>query len=223
MTDQLLEVIIDSREESRVIYDLATHFILHADTIGDWSEEELPAGDIEIGGIGFERKTISDFASSLMEDRLFEQAYKLNQRYEHAYILIEGNLSQTDNRLDIGSDIAPASLRGAMASLTSRHGLPVICCSNRRLLADMAVRLARKHIEEASSEVFPTSDIKERDMPTAMRMYGCIPGVGPETARTLHGEYPTIAEFMRDASIDSLKELDGIGDKMASEIMGAFL
>lgn len=218
MTKETVHVTIDVREPGEVTAKVSDH-----PEVESFDLAELPAGDLEINGVGFERKTMSDYASSLLEGRLNEQAVKLNQRYEHAYILVEGDLVETGNPLDaVTSNIAPESLRGSMSSLTARQGLPVLCCSNRALLADMAVRLARKHVEEKGTS-FVTSGAVGKNEPTAKMMYSCISGVGADTAETLYAEYPSMAEFMSNASVEDLQQLDGIGEKTAEKIMEGVL
>jgi Holliday junction resolvasome RuvABC DNA-binding subunit len=42
-------------------------------------------------------------------------------------------------------------------------------------------------------------------------------------ARVIYDEYPSVTDLVRDADIDSLQKLDGIGPETASKIMGSFL
>jgi DNA excision repair protein ERCC-4 len=218
MTKETVEVIVDVREPGEVSAKVTDHPEVESFTLA-----ELPAGDLEIDGVGFERKTMSDYTSSLLEGRLEEQVVKLNQRYEHAYILVEGDLVETNNPLSaVTSNIAPESLRGSMSSLTARHGVPVLCCSNLALLADMAVRLARKHVEENNGSFVSTGAVGSNE-PTAKMMYGCIDGVGADTAETLYVEYPSMAKFMSNATVEDLRQLDGIGKKTAEKIMEGVL
>lgn len=222
MSKQKVTVVIDSREDEDVIADLAAEFSMH-DEVEDYRVEELPAGDLEIEGIGFERKTFSDYVSSMQEWRLDEQAVKMNQRYEHGYFLMEGNLVETENPFEAAnSNIAPTSVRGSMASLAARQGLPVIPCSNRALLADMAVRIARKHIEETQKKRFITGAVSGTDEPTAKMMYACIDGIGPEKAEVLYQTWPSVTEFMTNADADDVADLEGFGEKTAEKVMEGF-
>lgn len=211
-----VHAIIDVHEPPEITGEIDGH-----PDVESYEIQELPAADIEIEGIGFERKTPSDFASSLTEGRLDEQTQKLNQRYDIAYVLIEGSMAETENIFK--SAISGESLRGAEASLTAREDSGVqaaLHCSNSSLLVDMAVRLARKHIEDSDSEYIPTPDIGI-DEPTGKMMYACIPGIGPSTASTLYEEYPSITDFVENADYDSLQELEGIGDQTALDILEA--
>ena len=184
-----------------------------------WEVQPLDAGDFRLDNIGFERKTPSDWASSITDDRLDEQRHKLIEMYDKAYILYEGNLGDTERREAVGSGIDPAAQRGAMAR-TTELGIPVIPCDNLRLLVDMAVRLARKE-KEPTTPYLPRGTVKKPTAPVAMQMYGCLPNVGLETARELYARYPTIDSFVTEATIDSLQEIDGIGEKTAAGIVEA--
>ena len=215
MSKERVHVIIDVNEPGEVTAAIDSH-----EDVESYELARLPAADLEIEGIGFERKTLADYSTSLTGKRLTEQTIKLKQRYEYAYILLEGDLSNTMSPWR-ESNISPESLRGSMASLTAREGLPVIPCSNLSLLADMAVRLARKHLEETDRKFIPRGAVGP-DEPVAKMMYGCIEGVGADTAETLYEAYPSVVELL-NAGVDELQELDGIGEKTAQTIQEALL
>lgn len=216
-----VSVEIDSREDSGVIVDLLAEFAAN-DEVEESDVEELPAGDIGIGPVGFERKTMSDFASSMLENRLISQAHKMEQHYEHPYWLIEGSMVETENPLDaVTSNISPAALRGAMASLMARRGQPVILCSNRSLLADMAVRVARKHFEDGTDQYLPRGSVTKRDAPAGKKMWACLGGVGPELAERLYNEHGSpmrMADAALQVQIERLEQVEGIGETMAKQI-----
>lgn len=208
-----VSVTIDTREKRE---ELFLDLLAHPD-VEEVEWRELPASDIEINGIGFERKTVPDYASSLQEGRLEEQVLKLSERYEFSYLLLEGDIAETTGIL--ASDMNGSSLRGSMSSLTAREGIEaVIPCSNTELLADMAVRIARKHLEPSNREYLQTSDV-DVGSPVTMQMYGCIEGVGPKTAEMLYNRWPSIHEFTHSATIDDLEDIDGIGTDTALSII----
>jgi DNA excision repair protein ERCC-4 len=213
-----VSVVIDVHEPPEITGVIDAH-----DEVEDYSFEELPASDIEIEGVGFERKTIEDYTSSLTSGRLTEQVRKLGQRYEHAYILVDGDMSETDS--PFRSNIDGKSLRGHMASLTARDNSgvhAVICCSNQTMLADMAVRLTRKHIED-SDESFVPQPVDDPDVSTTTMMFACVDGVGPKMAETLSDEFSSVEDFMDRADFDTLRGIEGVGDKMAARILEAFV
>lgn len=216
MTDEIKGV-VDINEPFKVIESIEGH-----PDIDQFETERLPAGDIEILGVGIERKTMSDYVSSLQDGRIEEQSIKLGQRYEEAYILIDGDMSDTSN---VYSGMKPESIRGSMCSLTARpdSGVSsVIPCSNTAKLVDVAVRLARKTVEESNRSHLSTGPIDDQQ-PTAMKMYGCIDGVGPETAKNIYERHPSMKSFVENASQDSLCGIDGIGPTRANDILVSLL
>lgn len=214
MTKKIVEVTLDSREPITVKDQL----MLHEEV--KWVEEtELPACDIEISGVGFERKTLSDYINSLTKGRLQEQRKKMSQRYEEAYILLEADLFETES--PVRSDMEAESIRGSIASITARENTgvnAVVPCSSPEMLIDMAVRLARKHIEEAEDDFLPTGEVDTGE-PTSLMMYGCIDGVGPMTARRIHAKWPSITDFIENSDMESLQEIEGIGKETALSII----
>lgn len=218
MTDKATVHVVLDENEVHQCPSLVAEVNAHSDVSG-WEVKDLDAADIAIEGVGFERKTPSDWAGSITGKRLDEQRSKLARMYDTSYILYEGNLSDTENRLTVGSDIDPAAQRGAMAR-TTQLGIPVIPCSTIRLLVDMAVRIARKEIEPATPYL-PRGTVKKPTAPVAMQMYGCLPGVGLETARSLYAEYPNISTLVMEATPEDLQEIEGIGKVRAKEILRA--
>jgi ERCC4-type nuclease len=223
MTKEQVEVVIDVHEPPEITGAVSNH-----PDVESFRIDALPAADLEIEGVGFERKDIGDYVKSMKDGRLDRnnpdgQPYKLGERYDHAYILFDGDFSETDSPFK--SDMDGEALRGHMASLTAREDSgvhAVIPVSNPALLADMAVRLARKHIEESDDKFIP-QPVEDPDVDTTLQMYCCINGVGPTTAEKLKDDFPTMQDFVHNANYDSLQQVDGIGEKTAIRIIEEFI
>ena len=87
----------------------------------------LPIGDYFIdGGVVVERKTYADFATSLVDGRLFPQAAALAQSPHRPVVLLEGPKS-----LQM-PDVHPHALKGAIVSLAVMWRLPVLTRAIRR-------------------------------------------------------------------------------------------
>src|SRR3989441_13209478 len=102
----------------------------------------LPIGDYFIdGGVVVERKTYADFATSLVDGRLFPQAAALAQSPHRPVVLLEG---PTPAQMP---DVHAHALKGAMLSLAVMWRLPVIHARNPedslRILRLLAGQLAR--------------------------------------------------------------------------------
>ncbi|MDL5362600.1 helix-hairpin-helix domain-containing protein [Halalkalicoccus sp. NIPERK01] len=180
----------------------------------------LPAGDVAIGEVGIERKTLRDYIGSTMGRAgpdLRDQVGRLRTRYDHPYVLLEANLADLET---LRTGVSGAELHGSMASIIARTGVPVMPCGDRERLVDLAVRLGWKHVEEPSARRLPAGAITARDEPTAKRMYGCIEGIGPELAGTLYEAYPSVSA-LAEASVEELLALEGIGEARARRIVRA--
>ncbi|MFC6824198.1 helix-hairpin-helix domain-containing protein [Halopelagius fulvigenes] len=209
-----LAVVVDDREPAAVAEAVRAH-----PDVASVESRRLAAGDVVIGDVGVERKTLSDYVSTLIGRRapdLRDQVRRLSESYEHSYVLLEAELPAD------GDEGVPApAVRGSAASITARLGTPVIPCSDRDRLVDMAVRLGRKHVEEPSAPALPNGSVTALDAPTAKRMYGCIDGVGTDTAGRLYEAYPAVEDLVA-ASPEELMAINGIGPKRAEAIHSAF-
>lgn len=197
--------------------------------VDNWREDRLDAADIVVNGVGIERKTPTDFASAMMEDRLDEQVIKLGEAFETAVILIEGGFDEfstlTHTRLD------PQSARGKAASIHTRTGIAVVPTGGTsgtetamRLLVDYAVRLGRKATEEPSSG-FLKSTVVGADQPLGKRLWGCFDGIGPNRAEALYEAMGSPTTFVRgdpapgvEELRDWLLEVEGIGETTSQRV-----
>ncbi|MFB6282581.1 MAG: ERCC4 domain-containing protein [Halobacteria archaeon] len=212
---QKVKAKIDIHEPENLTAQIDRH-----DEVEEYMLTSLDAGDIVIENIGFERKTPSDYASSLQSGRLRRQIRKMTEEFDAAYILIDGTMPDTLTH----SGMKSKALRGSMASVMAREGISVIPCTNLSLLADMSVRLARKHIEEPSSSHLQKGSVEE-EAPAGKQMWGCLPGVGPERAGKLYEAFGSPVQFAKrnQESVDMLQEVEGIGKKTAEQITEEYL
>lgn len=207
-----VHVTVDDREPAAVIRAVREH-----PDVASVEVVRLPAGDLAIEGAGFERKTLPDYVSTAMARSgpdLDDQVRRLDERYAHAYVLLEGNLDGIEG---LRTGVPASAIRGSIASVIARHGVAVLPCSDRERLVDMATRIGRKHVEEPSDRRLPASSVTTRDEPTAKRMYACIDGIGPRLAAALYESYPSV-EALLAASSEELRAIDGIGEGRARRI-----
>lgn len=210
-----ISVTVDDREPEGVIAAVRDH-----PDVTSVAVERLPAGDLVAESMAVERKTLQDYVSAVMSRSgpdLEDQVSRMADRFAHTYVLLEGDLGDVDN---LRTGVSPEAIRGSMASITARHGTPVIPCTDQRRLVDFTVRLGRKHNEEPSTRPLPVGSVPSQHEPTAKRMYACVEGIGPELAETLYKTYPTVAELLT-ASRDDLLAVEGIGEKRARTIHAA--
>lgn len=208
-------VLVDDREPEALLATVRSH----PDVTGV-EVRRLPAGDVVVGDVGIERKTPSDYLGSALGRTgtdLETQVSQLADAYPHAYVLVEGTLADVEA---YWPGVADASVRGSVASITARLGVPVIPCGTAERLVDVAVRLGRKHSEPPGTRPVEPGAVTSRREPVAKRMYGVIDGVGPTTATALHETFPTV-ESLLSATEEELQTVEGVGPKRAAAIEAA--
>lgn len=208
-------VLVDDREPAAVVAAVRDH-----PDVAGVEVQRLLAGDVVVGDVGFERKTVADYVSTGMgrsSPDLASQVERLAEAFADAYVLLEADLP---TEADLDGSVSAVAVRGSMASITARLGVPVVPCGDLAGLVDMAVRIGRKHAEEPSPRPLAPSAVTARREPTAKRMYACIEGVGPETATRLHEAFPTVADALA-AGPDELERVEGVGPVRARAIHDA--
>lgn len=211
-----ITVLVDDREPASVVQAVRDH-----PDVAVVDVQRLLAGDIVIGDVGFERKTLADYVDTQMgrsSPDLAAQVERLADAFAHSYVLLEADLP---GEAALDGSVPATAVRGSMAAVTARLGVPVLPCGDRSGLVDMAVRLGRKHVDDPSPRPLAPSAVTDRRAPTAKRMYACIDGVGPETAQRLYEAFPTAAALAA-APTDALLAVEGVGPKRAAAIEAAF-
>ena len=98
--------------------------------------EQLPLGDYILSSrLVIERKTVADFAQSILDKRLFGQSEALAEAFAQVVFLIEGGSLYEGGRLH------PNALRGALSYLTVLQGHTVL----RSESAEDSARVDRHH------------------------------------------------------------------------------
>jgi ERCC4-type nuclease len=215
MARQTVDVTVDVHEPTSIIERVSEHEDVESFTVG-----ALDSGDIVIEGVAFERKTPSDFASSMTEsdNRLRDQISRMLTEHDNVYVLVEGSITDFDYLTH--TNVKGASLRGYTASIEARQGVSVKFCGTEEILVDMAVRLARKHIEDPSKRLKVDSSVT-KDEPVVKRMVACVDGVGPDMADRLYEQFDSIPSLLEAAQNGSLEDVDGVGEKTATNIKNA--
>jgi Fanconi anemia group M protein len=202
---QETKIIIDNRERN---LDLLESLEEHGLAI---TFAQLPVGDYIISDrMCVERKTTSDFESSIMNSRLFEQAKRLHDSFEKAIVIIEGDGS--DSRL--GKNV----LTGAMLKLYVEFNIQILNSSNAEETAYLLAKLAEKEQLEDSREPRLVGYKKAYNLyQWQLLILGSIPGVGPKLAKELIKHFKTLKNVALAAPED-LMEIDKIGKKKAEKV-----
>ncbi|MCL4380795.1 MAG: helix-hairpin-helix domain-containing protein [Candidatus Marsarchaeota archaeon] len=204
-----MKIIADQRERNPELINA-----LHDNGV-EVEIKTIPAGDYILSDrICVERKTISDFESSIINGRLFEQLDKLRQAYEFPLVLIEGNVSEF--RLNLNA------IMGAVVSIYVEYRIQTIFCfdvfdtaKTIKTIAEHEQRTEKRMPSlKGSARAYSNDEFKEY-------MIGNLPGIGPKLARQLLSKFRTIKN-MANSNAGELEKVEKIGQKKSRRIHEIF-
>lgn len=196
-------VIADYREKEVIEYlkGLDTNVI----------EMNLQVGDFIISEkrVVIERKTHSDFISSIIDGRIFKQSSELKENFEKPIIIIEGYSNRQINE---------NALKAAMASLLIDFKVSLLTTKNPLDTARTIYWIAKKEQEEDKCPVAFKVGKKPKDLKKLQEfIVASIPGISTILAKRLLEKFETVEKiFIADEN--QLQQVDGIGKKLARKI-----
>lgn len=174
--------------------------------------QQLKLGDYHLNGWIFERKTLVDFAESIIDGRLFSQANRLSSAQQPTAIILEGktaDLSQSRMRRE--------AIQGAMVSLSLIFQIPVLRSFDPVETAHLLVYAAQQLNRQDNDQVIRRGRRPKRRRRLQVYMLEGLPGIGLEKAGRLLNHFGSV-EAVMNASVAELQQVDGIGEKLAHSI-----
>jgi ERCC4-type nuclease len=165
---------------------------------------ELKVADYLVNDIAIERKTVSDFISSMLNKRIFRQLEEI-QQYDKKFLIIEGIDEQELYSDDNPEGVHANAIRGFLLSIILKFKVPIIFSKNSEDTAKFINVLARKKEKESSLNVSKRTLNKKERMQFILEAF---PGIGPKTAKKLLGELKTIKNIM-NSPIEELEKIIG--------------
>ena len=161
-----------------------------------------------------ERKTLRDFAVSVVDARLFRQAEKLSRSGRRGILILEGTASPTDE-----TGVSREALQGALITVAVFYGLAVLRARDATETARLLIYLGRQ-AQRFSRQAFhrPGYRPKGKRARQLFVLQG-LPGVGPGRAEKLLARFGSV-EKVAQASAAELAKVDGIGETTAAKIRG---
>lgn len=215
-----MKVVIDSRETRRI--ETATEFYEKKGL--DVSVEELPVGDYVFSNgeneVVFEYKKMTDFFSSIQDNRVFNQSISQSEEFDFHFVLIHGNLYDRNNCIALSRRWQPVNVYqylGAIASL-NRY-TTVIECDN-------------DEIDEVYYRMLVTAQKSLQDKPV-VKKFGrkhknpafnwlcyCNYGISAKKAQAIIDtlQLETLDDLI-NLTVEDLVSVDGIGKKTAKNII----
>jgi len=178
--------------------------------------KRLAIGDYQADNrLIFERKTLNDFAISIIDGRLFNQMIRLTRESSKGILILEGT----------GKDLAQVGVRreamqGALITISLLLGIPVLRSKDSPETAKLIVYAARQIKSLAKGgfqrHSYPLKDKRKRGL---FILQG-LPGVGRERAIRLLNAFGSV-EAVVTASSNELQSVEGIGKNIAGRIIWA--
>jgi ERCC4-type nuclease len=154
----------------------------------DGSAAEVEAGSLDGGdyligpGAAVERKAGGDFAASLLDGRMAEQAAKLRATYDRVVWIIEGDPYDGHIALE------PKVITGAISHLAVVEGATVLRTQGPRETADLLLSMA-KRLQDGRRDLAPRPGKPADPRLLAEYIVSGLPGIGLKKASALLGRF----------------------------------
>lgn len=193
-----VKIFVDYREKNSLTY----YELLEMDF--DIEIKNLNVADYIVQDVAIERKTVSDFVSSMISKRLFRQLQEI-QQYKNRLLIIEGVEEQELYTEKNETGMHPNSIRGFLLSILLRYNVPIIFTKDYQDTAKFISVLSRRKSRPVSLNVNKkTLNEKER----LQFILEGFPGIGPKTSQKLLKKFRTIKNIA-NASEKELEDLIG--------------
>ena len=203
-----VRVIADDRERQSGVIQ-ALNELDHVETL----VQRLELGDYLAGNrLLVERKTLSDFAISIVDGRLFSQAVRLFRSPYESVLILEGEAKGAST-----SGVRREAIQGAIITVNMVLGIPLLRSRDPRETAHLMIYAVRQ-IESISQGAVRRGGYrpKGKEKRQLFILQG-LPGIGREKAKRLLDTFGSVEAVMKAASKD-LQSVEGIGKRTAERI-----
>jgi DNA excision repair protein ERCC-4 len=203
-----IHIIADDREcKSEVIESL-----LQIEDV-DVSIRRFSMGDYQIDNrLIVERKTLKDFAVSIIDGRLFKQMIRLANSNSKSVLILEGAAIDT---IDLG--MTREAMQGALITVSLILGIPVLRSKDPSETAKLIVYIGRQIESMAIGGVQRHGYRPKNKRKRQLFILQGLPGVGSERAGRLLARFGSV-EAAISASSSELQTVNGIGKSIADKI-----
>lgn len=176
----------------------------------------LGVGDFLVeDNFAIERKTLRDFAASVIDARWFKQASAMAVGVRRGVIVLEGKASSAG---ELG--VSREALQGALITVSVFYGIAVLRAHDAAETARLLVYLGRQ-AKRLANGVLPRPGYRPKGK-RARQMFILqgLPGIGPERAERLLDHFGSV-ENVANASAEDLAAIDGFGPSIAEKVRWA--
>lgn len=178
-----IPIIIDTREKQSLI---AANLI---EQKANTKFEKLEIGDYLIGETCIERKTFSDFLSSMISKRLQYQLINM-KKYENNFLILEG-FCYNYNEFNIHEN----AIRGMILSIINDFKISIIYTKNEIDTSKFLIGLARKKEKLPKEYSIRQNKTQKTIQERKQFVLEGFPEIGPSTAKTLLIEFGSLRKI----------------------------
>ena len=176
----------------------------------------LSKGDYQVENrVIVERKTLKDFAISIIDGRLFKQMIRLGNSNAKSVLILEGTAIDT---VDLG--MTREAMQGALITVSLILGIPVLRSKDPSETAKLIVFIARQIESMAGGGMQRHGYRPKTKRKRQLFILQGLPGVGPEKAERLLAMFGSV-EAVISAGSSELQIVEGIGKSIADKIRWA--
>lgn len=173
----------------------------------------LPLGDYRVDNqLLFERKTLQDFAVSVVDGRFFKQMTQLAAGPHKGVLILEG--TSRDLKPD---GVRREALQGAMITASLILGIPVLRAMDPKETARLMIFAARQTNRAIEGGLHRAGYRPKGKRRRQLYILQGLPGVGPKRASSLLERFGSILEIV-NADVEDLSSVSGIGPDTARNI-----
>jgi len=178
-------VYVDSREHKKAQEIIKELRRLGATVV----EKMLDIGDYVVSErVVIERKSARDFAKSIIDGRLFDQAARMREKYEKPIVIVEGNLWKVDKYMNININC----VLGALISLVVKFNVTVLFSKDKPMTAYLIYDLAKMEQEKEKRGIKTQSGKKSLTLrELQVQFLASLPGIGVKRAEKILEEFKT--------------------------------
>ncbi|MBW2411178.1 MAG: nuclease [Deltaproteobacteria bacterium] len=204
-------VIADDRERNSAIIQSFSNM----ETVS-FSIQRLPLGDYFVDNhLIFERKTLNDFAVSVIDGRIFKQAISLVNSNYKSVLILEGTGKELTK-----TGVSREALQGALITVSIVLGIPVLRSRDSSESARLILYTARQIKSIIKGPVRRQGWRPKGKRKKQLFILQGLPDVGSSRAARLLDAFGSV-EAVMTATIEELQSVEGIGNYTAERIKWA--
>jgi len=175
-------------------------------------ERQLEVGDYIPGKeIVIERKTVSDFLSSIVDGRISKQLINMAESYEKPLVMVEGSVDELFESRNIHRN----AVIGMLTSIALNYRVPLLFTESARETAQYIFVIAKREQMGKGTDLRLRLGRKGLTLPEQQRfVIESLPLIGPKTAVSLLKKFGSIKGIV-NAEEKQLQEVDNLGKKKA--------